>query len=309
MDRFKTFTLPICILAWVMTTLAFVQYQRDSYSELRRLCLDTQINYAIDAAVDVMVEDSKDLQLDYGDWEYLSCDPEVALDEFCSMYLESQGLIDTPENRAWVTATYCKAFVVATYDGYYVGSPTTINANWARDIVFSIKQPYFYKDGSDYYALNMTRQSCKRLRNGVLETVERPSSIQEQDVKTIINGQISDAFTKAVGEAMQWHNTETIYVPSDYTDIVGTNAIEQTSALVYMSGLPAGFGRTTDSFAIGGARVQHERFVGCYLKDGVKMYQYVDKLDDTYDIIETFETPIQAAEAGYEFDIALELGK
>ena len=40
-----------------------------------------------------------------------------------------------------------------------------------------------------------------------------------------------------------------------------------------------------------------------------KMYQYVDKLDDTYDIIETFETPIQAAEAGYEFDIALELGK
>lgn len=307
MDRFKTLSFPIAILAWVVTTLVFMQYQRDSYSEFRRLVLDTQINYAVDAAVDEMVDDSKDLQLDYGNWEYLSCDPKVALDTFCSMYLEGNGLIDSAENRAWVTATYCKAFLVATYDGYYVGAPTVINANWAHDVVFSIKQPYFYQNGGEYYALNMTRQDCKRLRNGVLETVDRPTTLTEQDVRTIINGQISDAFTKAVGDAMQWHNTETVYVPANYSDIVTTNAIDQTTVLVYMSDLPAGFGRTTDSFAIGGARVRHERFVGCYIKDGVKMYQYIDKLDDTYNIIETFETAIQAAEAGYEFDIALEL--
>lgn len=308
MDRYKVFALPVGILFWALTTMAFVQYQRDAFSEFRRLVLDTNINYAVEAAVDEMVEESRDLMVDYGYFEYLSCDPDTALDTFCSMYLESRGMIDNEENRAWVTATYCKAFLVAVYDGYYVGSPTVINASWAHDILFSAKQPYLYKDGNTYYSFNLSRQSCRRLRNGLLENIELPEMFTEQDVRTIINGQISDALTSAVGEAMQWHNTETIYVPSSFSEIVHTNPIDTTTVLVYMSDLPAGYGRTTDSFAIGGARVQHERFVGCYSKNGVKMYQYVDLLDSSYDLIETFETAMEAAEHGYEFDIALVLG-
>ena len=308
MDRFKTFAVPIALVVWVITTMLFVNYAQDAYSEFERLRLDTVINYAVDAAVDEMVEYSKDLQLDYGDWEYLACDPEVALDTFITMYLDSYSMIDNESNRAWVTATYCKAFLVATFDGYYIGEPTLINEGWAHDIVFSAKQPYMYKEGNDYYSLNMTRQQCKRLRNGVLSTVDRPSSLTETDVKTIINGSISDAFSTTVGRQMGWHNTETIFVPTEMSNVLRTNAIEDTTVLVYMSDLPAGFGRTVDSFAIGGARVKHERFVGCYIKDGVKMYQYVDNLDNSYTLIETFETPIQAAQAGYEFDISLELG-
>lgn len=307
MDRFKALALPISMLFWILTTLLFVDYQKDSTSEFRRLVLDTNINYAVEAAVSDMIDDSTDLMVDHGYFEYVAFDPDTALESFCSMYLESRGMIDSEENRAWVTATYCKAFLVAVYDGYYVGKPATVNASWANDILFSMKQPYMYKDGDTYYSFNLSFKSCRRLRNGLLENIEVPTQFTEQDIKTLINSSISDALTAAVGESMQWHNTETIFVPSGFTDINTTNPIDTTTVLVYMSGLPAGFGRTTDSFAVGGARVQHERFVGCYLKDGVKMYQYTDLLDDSYDIIETFSSPDEAAEHGYEFDISTAL--
>ena len=307
MDKFKIFVLPLAVLTWVIKTMCFVEYQQDAIVEFERLRLDTAVNYAIDAAVEEMVEYSKDLQLDYGEYEYLSCDPEVALDTFVDMYLENYNLLNTEANRAWVTATYCKAFVVATYDGYYVGSPVKINSEGGRDIVFTVKQPYLYKEGNDYYSLNMTRQQCKRLRNGVVEAVERPASLTEMGVRAIINGTVSDAFTKTVSENMEYHNTELMYLPSMMSSNVRTNSLDSTTAIVYLSDLPAGFGRTVDSFAIGGARIQHENFVGCYIRDGVKLYHYVSRLDDSYNLIETFETPMKAAEAGYEFDISLDI--
>ena len=307
MDRFKSLALPISILVWILATLHFIQYMQDEYSEFERLKSDTIINYATDAAVDEMVDYSKDLQLDYGEWEYLSCDPEIALDTFVDYYLDSMGMLNTEANRAWVTATYCKCFIVATYNGYYVGQPTVINDSGARDIVFSLKKPYMYKNGDSYYALNLTRQDARRLKDGVLTTVDRPAELSENDVRMIINSQISDTLTTVVGEQMGWHNTETLYLPANMSSISRTNPIDATTVLVYMSGMPAGFGRTVDSFAIGGTRIEHQRFVGCYIKDGVKMYQYVDKLNESYDLIETFESPLEAAKKGYEFDISLEL--
>lgn len=303
MDRFQSYIWAMLMVMWVCATLLFTGYARDAYSEFERLRLDAVVNYAVDAAVDEMVEHTQDLNLDYGQFEYLTCDPQVALDAYCVIYLQSYGMSDSEANRASITSNHLTSIMVCEYDGYFIGRPTKFNSSGAHDTIFSAKMPYLLRKGNEYYALNLGRQDCRKLCNGILSTVVSP--ITENEVRTVINTQVSDAFRASVVQAKGWQNKDTFYVPSSLSRAVRSNPIDSTTVMVYMSGVPVGFGRTVDSFAIGGARVKHERFVGCYVRDGVKLYQYVDMLDDSYDILCTYESPLLAAEQGYEFDVSL----
>lgn len=306
MNTVKALIPPIGIFAWIIITLIFVDYSQDAYSEFQRMKLDIAVNYAVDAAVDEMVAKTQDLHLDYGDFAYLTCDPEVALETFVNVFLENYGMQYSETNRTWVTTKYLTTFVVATYDGYYVAEATKINDTGAYDMVFSLKNPYLYREGDVVYSLNLGWQDCKRFRDGVYNQVDCP--ITEAECKQVVNNCITDSLITSIGSVLNWSNMATVYVPSEMGDVVRANPIENTTVLAYIGGMDIGFGRSVDSFGIGGARVQHERFVGCYMKNGVKMYQYVDLLDSTYDVIEVFEEPRLAAEKGYEFDISLLLG-
>lgn len=303
MYKFRVIMFPVAMFMWIITTLAFIEYSRDVYTEFQRLRLDVAVNYAVDAAVDEMVAATSDLHLDYGEHAYLTCDPEVALDTFVTIFLENYGMIDSAQNRLWVTSNYMPAFLVAGYDGYYIAQPTKINSSGAYDAVFSIKQPYLYRDGSSLYSLNLGLQDCKKFESSIVSQVSIP--ITEFAARGVINDCVSDAFMKTVYNQLDGSMQSAIYIPSDMGTFTRTNPIENTTVIAYITNMPSGYGTNIEAFGIGGARVQHERFVGAYIKDGKKFYQYIDLIDrTTCNLVEVYETPQQAAEAGYEFDLS-----
>jgi len=304
--KFRILVIPIAALYWIVTILIFSKYSMDAYVVAQQYKLDIAINYATDAAVEEMVDATSDLKLDYGDYEYLACDPEVALDMFITVFLENYGMIDSEQNRTWITSKYLPCFVVAGYDGYYVAQPTKINDSGAYDVVFSLKQPYTYHSQIDdsVYSLNMGLQDAIRFSGSIVSQVDAP--ISESEVRTIINQTVSDTFMNTVYDQLEGSMMSTLYIPSDITNFTRTNPIDSTTVLAYITDIPVRYGTTIDSFGIGGSRVRHENFVGAYIKDGTKYYQYISILDTTeYDIIEVFENAKLAAEAGYEFDTSL----
>ena len=94
-----------------------------------------------------MVQQSTDLKLDYADFEYCTVNPEIALQIYCEVLLQNLGYAVTDENVQMIKTTNTPCFIVAAYDGYYVGKPTVINNVGARDLLFSEKKPYSYYDG------------------------------------------------------------------------------------------------------------------------------------------------------------------
>ena len=278
----------------------FINYYRDNYQSLQELRIDAVVNYAVDAAVEEMVNNSANLEMDYADWAYLVIDPEVALDMFTTTFLMNYNMSPSEDNKAAVRTTYLPMFCVAAYDGYYMAEPTKFNSSGAHDAIFSVKQPYLYRENDKVYALNLGLADCKEFNGTVLQKITPP--ISESTQLGVINSCVSDAIMSTVYENQEQFMLSTFYVPSEMTNIVRTNPIQNVTVMAYVSNVDAGFGKKVDSFGIGGARVTHERFVGAYERDGQKFYTYMTNITNE-DLITTFENPQLAAEAGYQFDL------
>lgn len=329
MNRFKFFALPAALLIWLGTNMFFAKTNQELFAELQEEKADIVVNYAVDAAVDEMVQESLDLGMDYADYEYVRVDPETALNMFCTVYLKGTGMTETESNMSLVRSKYIKVFMVAAYDGYYVAEPVAINNKGAYDCVFSMKQPYTYevdiKEGNNYRytylcALNMGYDYCRALKynknntgSGVsIENIRmtktdrnRNEILSKDGQSRIINAVISDALMETVWKQRGHENLSTIFVPKDMTKIVRTNAVKDITVIAYMSDIPVGFHKTTETFGIGGTKVTHQRYVIGYkdIHSGQKLYTYADKYLDSYGkIIEVFNTEMEAAQAGYYFD-------
>lgn len=301
MKKFIIIIAPITVVIWLGMNMLFLNYCRDQYNEIQKKRLDIVVNYASDAAVDELVINTADLDLDYADFERMAVEPSIALDMFSTVFLKSYGMSMSRENYIDVKTNYIPMFLVASYDGYYVGEPTKINTSGAHDAIFSIKQPYLYRDGSKTYALNLGLTDAKLYDNDSLQKVEAPLSREDQ--REIINSNVSDAIMNTVYKQTDENMLATLYVPSKMSTIARTNPIDNVTVMAYVTGLNTGYGGVLDSFGIGGSRVTHENFVGCYIKDGVKYYSYMSKIPSTVDVLVTYENPIIAAENGYYFDL------
>lgn len=298
----------IFIIAFTFVT--FTEYRSEAWRETREWDLDASVNYAVDAAVEEMLIDSQDLKLDYADFEFVAVDPEVALRTYCEVLLENLGYAVTDENIMMIKSQNTPCFLVACYDGYYVGLPTVINSAGAIDIIFSEKKPYFYEatvDGEHrIYSLNMGLKDCKWINDaGVVTKGDIP--ISKEEVTVLINQQISKDFMAAVYEGNQGQVDlkHEIFIPNVTTITTRTNSIKTPSVLAYVNNFWLGAGAPIESFAIGGARLVHTDFVGGYIdpQTGRRSYCPTRCKTDDIEFIHIYEKPEYAAEHGYYCDI------
>lgn len=301
MSKFNLLVIPFALIIWITTTLMFVQYSRDEYTKLQEKRLEIAVNYCVDAAVDEIVRSTADLGMDYTDYEKIRTDPQVALDMFCLMYCKNYELAATQENFTLIKGDFLPAFIVAAYDGYYIGEPQIINNSGARDLIFSLKQPYLYRSNSNIYALNLGYKDSKCFNGSSIMKVDAP--VNEMEQRRVINSAVSDLLMQTIYKQKEGDIHSTVYIPSAMSDIVVTNPIDRITVMAYVTGIEAGYGQVLEVFGIGGARITHAQHVGCYVKDGVKLYTFVEQLPENVKVIDTYENPTIAAQKGYYFDL------
>lgn len=305
MNTFKTLALPIVLLMWLLFIYMSINFIKDANQDLLTKRLDIAVNYSIDAAVDEMLYASGNLGLDYADWEYVNIDPQIAYDTFVSYFMKNWGLGDVHianGNRQMVETSWLPCFCVATYDGYYLWQPMYISDASTPEYrsVCSVKLPYTYKDGNVLYALNLGFKDAKRFNGFSVEKVITP--ISNQDQSYLVSSTISDAVQSVVYNQLGANVSTTFYIPSELTTFSRTNPIRGVTAFAYVSGVYDGVYKTDDVFAIGGARLAHEQFVGCYYEDGIPYYSYYKNIPQGTNIIQTFETAEMAAEHGWYYN-------
>lgn len=303
MSRFASFVMPFVILIWAGSLILFLQYSQTIIQQNEEKKLQYAVNYAIDASVDAMIESTSDLGLDYSEYEYMNARPDIALQMFLDVFCKNYGFALTEANYQLIKSNYLSAFVVAVYDGYYVGEPYQINDSGAYDFVFSMKQPYLYDSGDGkLYSLNLSHEDAKCYDGLTIRKVTAPISEIEQ--KRIINAAVSDAMTETVWRTKEGNVSGIINIPSELTTITNANPIDNITVLAYVSNVDIGFGEKTEVLSVGGSRIVHADYCAAYVKDGSKLYCYVSDAPAGVEIIATYESPQLAAEAGYYFDIS-----
>lgn len=307
MNRFMAITYPIVVIFFIVSLLNFQKYNIEQRTNFHQSVLDTQINYAVDAAVTEMINKTEDLGMDHADIYRAKVNPEVALDTFVNMMLRAYGMAQSKENAAELRSNYIKAFLVAGYDGFYLGTPTKFNSSGGMDIVFESKIPYLYSDPvtNKRYGLNLAFKDAVEFDGGTLRRVTSP--ISEKDQRVIVSERVTDALTETLYEQKEHQLLESVYLPTEMTTIKSTNPIERITVFCYFEDIFRGYDLPLGSFGIGGSRVQLQRHVGCYKKDygdGMKnYYAYLDSLPAGVVLVESYETPERAAEEGYYFDV------
>lgn len=310
MGRFNSILSVFTIFIIAYTFVIFTNYKEEALREANEYNLDASVNYAVDAAVEEMLIDSKDLKLDYADFEFVAVDPEVALQTYCEILLANLGYAVTDENIAMIKSQCTPCFIVAGYDGYYVGQPTKLNDAGAYDIIFSEKKPYYYEavvnGQKNIYSLNLGTKDCKWVdASGNIMKGKNPLS--ETETRVIINTQVSKDFLATV---YQNNNAKLdlkheIFIPDRTTVVTRTNDIKTPSVLAYVNNIWLGSGQPIESFAIGGARLTHTDFVGTYIDPATGRKSYCPTRLKTDDITFThiYEKPEYAAEHGYYCDV------
>lgn len=302
MQKFSIISVSLTLLMFCATCFWFVKYDIESYREFQERKADLAVNYAVDAAVDALIEFTPDLSTDYADFERITVDPEEALNMFITVYMRNWNMFDTKENRMAIRVDNIPCFMVAGYDGYYIGTPTVINSSGARDIVFDAKRPYLYKQGDDLYGLNLFMDDARKFDGTKISTVE-PVPISKYDQAERISTLISDSIMKAIYENREGDVMSSFYVPSQLTALTKTNPIQNVTVMAYVDDIFVGGGEPIEVFGIGGARTKHIEFYGGYIRDGYKYYAPMKLIPKSITVLEVFESTVFAAQNGYYQDL------
>lgn len=313
--RFMSLAIPIIVVYMLTAFVEFSDYQQETWVEMQERHLDTAMNFAADAAVEYMTENSADLGLDYNQFEFVKADPSLALEMFKRVLLRNLDYGDSEQNDAYIE-NCMPVFVVATYDGYYLARERAVsdkdNEGVSYRLVFNPKMPYTYEkkvNGVSYlYALNLGLEDAIRYygdsNGGHYDRVLTDGLLTFDEQRLIISSRISDDMIVNLWDIRGGQSIDsTLLVPADMTTWTSTNPINATTVLAYVDGLNLGTGVNATSFAIGGSRIVHENFCVCYEYNGKKVYCFTGKQPTGVKILESFVNPTKAAEAGYEFDM------
>lgn len=291
-------------------------YIQKDIQEFEQLKLSFAVDYASDAAICELLN-SKDLSMDYSETNYLSADPNLALETFIDVFSANYGLNFDETNEDHIKMNFIPAFVVAMYDGYYIATPTLISntnnypenelsdGDW--DLKFGPKLPYKYEYNGSTYALNMGGEYALKLNNNMLSKHKGlPPGISSTEdnlgeISRIISSNISYTINKLNETNTRWANT--FYIPRDLTTYTGVNCIEGPSVLALVQNVDLATSRPISAFSVAGSKIQKARMVAGYTRDGIKYYCYADKLPSSINAENLYPTIKEAARAGYYCDI------
>ncbi len=302
MSRFGAITMTLALLMWAISLIMFINYSKTVQARFQEKRLEQAMNYATDAAVDIMIETSVDVGLDYADYERAYSKPDAALEGFLDLFCKNYGMSINEANLSLIKSEYLKMFCLAAFDGYYLAEPYVINDAGARDLIFSLKQPYIYTSPAGVgYALTIDNKDAKVVDGQLIKKVNSPLSDEEK--RRVINALVSDAVTEAIQRAREGNLTNIVSLPTNLTDMRRTNPIDGITVLAYVSDMDIGSNQKAEILGIGGARVSHAEYCACYMRNGMKMYSYVESVPTGVNVIATYEKAEEAAENGYYFDL------
>lgn len=292
----KTFILvlfiPLYFLA--MCFLSYINLLQTETESLEHYKLQRAVNLCVDAAAEEMI-DAGSLDMDHADMSSLRVDPSVALDTFVDMFALNYDYSLSEENKHLIRTQHLPLFAVAAYDGYYIYEMEQLEVPGDYDLVCTPKLPYRYTDGNNYYALNLGLEDCLKFTGGAITRVDAPVSSSE--VKRIINTRISDDILYRVDQQYKNGFINTVYIPHEMTTVSHTMPISAPTVLAFVNGVNG-----ASDFSIGGTEVERVRPVVAYRRNGANYYCYDDLLPEGVDIIALYNSPLEAAQAGYYCD-------
>lgn len=301
----------LILIQIITANMIFTDYVNDYMNKFEEKRLKIVVNYATDAAVQEMKNQSANLGQDYENLSKLNVDPIVAMDTFSTILCKNYGVPLNSTNQQNIMTEYCPVFLVATYDGCYVANKEKINSSGVVNYIFSNKVPYIGvntdTNGNELiYSYNMSLDYAIKVDNNgnIYKTYDLPINKSKQ--LNIINSKISDILNENLVKYASTEPKGKIYVPFDTKLIKSTNAVKNTSVIAYIDNFDlCGYGYDLQSFGIGGSEIKQKKVVvGFEIEiDGKfkKYYTYSDTVPDKCNVIEVFNSPEDAAGNGYYF--------
>ncbi|GKX28639.1 hypothetical protein SH1V18_11190 [Vallitalea longa] len=311
----------ICLYFVGGLIIFFFRYIERDLQEFEQLRLSYAVDYASDAAIWELLN-SRDLSMDYSDFNYLSADPNLALDTFIDVFSANYGMNFDKNNLDHIKMNFIPVFVVAMYDGYYMATLKVVsnnlnypengisNADW--DLKFGPKMPYIYKNNATY-ALNMSGESALKIEEDEktkepwLTKIEGlPVGIKSKkanlsEINKIISANISYTINQINETNTKWANT--FYIPSSLTTYSGVNPIEGPSVIALVQNVDLATTKPISSFSVAGSKLEKSRMVAGYTREGIKYYCYVDNLPSSIKAENLFPNVKEAAKEGYYYDV------
>lgn len=282
---------------YVKALLVFDERLDDKYSNMIS-------NNCSDAATAELLE-STNLHMDSANMDYFLVDPELAVHEYGTVMALSLGMQPTDDVVETVLRDYVKILIVAGYDGYYVYQVSGGNQT-STDLVGTWKIPYTYTamvDGKEHhYALALNGNKCWEFydENGTTQHLKR--FVDSPLSKNLANAEINRIISSDLNTRIQdlyvggWKNQ--IYIPSSVSSLGVDQPIQGPTVLALADGLMG-----SQSFGIGGTRLQRNNMVVGYVRNGEKYYCFASKLPSGFTPDISFDTVEEAALAGYKYDL------
>lgn len=319
---------PLVLLMDVIMFVSFIMWQHESVYEFEQRQLDLQVNYAIDAATQEMLENSSHLGTDYANWGSMIVEPEVALDTYLAVLLRNFGWADTERAREQLLDVSVPFFTVATYDGYYIycKQRDTVVTNSVQNKVYSHKWtpkiPYtdveMKTDGSGnpypvYYLYNLGDITYGTYVNNKLKLDNKFVNNGSNTYATyshsrmVIADILTDASTTALYSALEGKTNVEWVIPSSFSQWSNSRPIDRPSVLTYISRVDNSVMYDTVTFGIGGSKIDNANFCILYYRNGQPVYAYADKrpLVEAAGIrIQSIaSSPKDAANKGFYYDL------
>lgn len=311
--KWITICLPIVLLIDIIVLLNFVNYQRDTYADVRQRQLDMQVNYSLDAAGIDMLTLGTHIDTDYADWGAMSVEPDIAYYTYTEVLLRNLGYRSSKKGLDEIETMSIPFFAVAAYDGYYVyykqPTLTTVGTTQSltRDMLCTPKIPYAeYRDGK-YKFYNLGDSYYGVVNNGsVTKSVPYANQIEIDNKKTCITKSIESSINSALYVGMNGTVQKDLIIPERFTQWSQNNTIDKVTLLTYLEDPVPIAGYELCSFGISGVKIDEPDFCILYEYGGSKLYTRIVNRPSIeaqgIAIIEVVESPKIAASLGYYVD-------
>lgn len=320
------FAFPMILLIDIIVYMNFFQWQQESIYEFEQRQIDLQVNYAVTAAAQEMLEDGTNIDTDYSNWGDMTVEPELALDTYVSVLLRNLGYSDSEKNREELITDNMPFFIVAAYDGYYVYgtvadavevSPGNFQVaypkKWSPKLPYSsttgsgsnVKSIFYNLGGTTYDAyINGVWQADVKYVN---DSQGRNYGATEAERLKVVSNTLTKACNSALFSALEGNVEEQWFVPDSFSKWSANRPVLSPSVLTYMSSTNTTSVYEVVTFAVGGSKIDNADFYICYKNEkGEPVYTHVDNRTDVEQrgltIIHTLTSMKAAAEKGYYYD-------
>lgn len=327
--KFSTITLLYLIMLDSLIFYSFSIRQNEVLYEFEQRQQDIQVNYAVDAATQLMLSNTNDIYLDYQNMEKIYVDPQVALDTYNGLMVRYYGWSDESLTRQYFEDMYMPFFIVAAYDGYYVYSVTqktedtelndgTHVENRVYPKTWSPKIPYaegewngdssvihMYNLGGEVYSAYMY-QDDKYYDN--IAYISGTGFGSRANASKVVANALTEACNKALISGKAKIGETQIIIPNSFSEWSKNRPVEYPTVLTYLDTNASNTGNfSTPTFAIGGSQIDIANYYICYVDDGVKKYTWAVNREaveaEGITIDKVYMSAYDCADDGYYFDL------